>query len=199
MPYRGLEISGWGHDEQRALLRIVAACVLLMAGWGIGFFSGRMSAWLFPVEAGLRTAEKARANDRTPTRAPQITRPVEAVQAPAQATGAEVAKKPKPELAGAGVSRSDKPSDTASYSPADPAEAPADPPLVEPKQKTHLASPDERETKRGLAEVPLFDPAKKAALDECERRYASFRHGDGTYQPYGSRSREVCPFLRFRN
>jgi hypothetical protein len=33
-------------------------------------------------------------------------------------------------------------------------------------------------------------------IAECERRYSSFRRSDGTYQPYGRSSREVCPFLR---
>ncbi len=31
---------------------------------------------------------------------------------------------------------------------------------------------------------------------ECARRYASFRESDGTYQPYGSAQRKVCPLLR---
>lgn len=31
---------------------------------------------------------------------------------------------------------------------------------------------------------------------ECARRYASFRESDGTYQPYGSSQRKVCPLLR---
>jgi hypothetical protein len=30
---------------------------------------------------------------------------------------------------------------------------------------------------------------------ECARRYASFRESDGTYQPYGSAQRKVCPLL----
>ncbi len=31
---------------------------------------------------------------------------------------------------------------------------------------------------------------------QCARRYASFRESDGTYQPYGSAQRRVCPLLR---
>jgi hypothetical protein len=33
-------------------------------------------------------------------------------------------------------------------------------------------------------------------ISECARRYASFRESDGTYQPYGSSQRRVCPLLR---
>jgi len=42
----------------------------------------------------------------------------------------------------------------------------------------------------------LPDRMAASALAECERRYSSFRRSDGTYQPYGSRPRELCPLLR---
>jgi hypothetical protein len=46
--YRG-EFT-WEPDEDRAQrMRIIGAVALLCAGWAVGFFSGRMSAWIFPV------------------------------------------------------------------------------------------------------------------------------------------------------
>jgi hypothetical protein len=33
-------------------------------------------------------------------------------------------------------------------------------------------------------------------VEECERRYSSFRRSDGTYQPFGGGPRQRCPHLR---
>jgi hypothetical protein len=49
MPYRGPEGFSWHSSDVSARRRALAAVVLLGAGWAIGFFAGRMSAWLFPV------------------------------------------------------------------------------------------------------------------------------------------------------
>ena len=40
------------------------------------------------------------------------------------------------------------------------------------------------------------DNLDQAGIEECERRYSSFRRSDGTYQPFGRSTREPCPFLR---
>ena len=34
------------------------------------------------------------------------------------------------------------------------------------------------------------------AIRKCQRRYNSFRSSDGTFQPYNSPTRELCPYLR---
>lgn len=82
MSYRG-EFT-WEADEDRAQrMRSIGAVALLCAGWAVGFFSGRMSAWLFPVTdtrivvmqrapepaAPSRTAEKPPAPVVAPIRA----------------------------------------------------------------------------------------------------------------------------------
>ena len=51
----------------------------------------------------------------------------------------------------------------------------------------------ERERGRGGDRESMYDGP---GLAECESRYTSFRRSDGTYQPYGRSSRELCPFLR---
>jgi hypothetical protein len=50
---------------------------------------------------------------------------------------------------------------------------------------------------RDIAETQLkLSGDTSPANSECARRYASFRESDGTYQPYGSAHRKVCPLLR---
>ena len=52
----------------------------------------------------------------------------------------------------------------------------------------------------GSTDVPETQPRLSGDASpqnsECARRYASFRESDGTYQPYGSSQRRVCPLLR---
>ena len=52
----------------------------------------------------------------------------------------------------------------------------------------------------GSTDVPETQPTLSGDASpqnsECARRYASFRESDGTYQPYGSSQRRVCPLLR---
>ena len=52
---------------------------------------------------------------------------------------------------------------------------------------------EERERGRGRDRESMYDGP---GIAECESRYTSFRRSDGTYQPYGRSSRELCPFLR---
>jgi hypothetical protein len=49
---------------------------------------------------------------------------------------------------------------------------------------------------RALEERPRTSGDATPLNSECARRYASFRESDGTYQPYGSAPRKVCPLLR---
>ena len=53
--------------------------------------------------------------------------------------------------------------------------------------------PDDERRVNAMDDGHAFDAASVA---ECESRYASFRRSDGTYQPFGRNSRQVCPFLR---
>jgi hypothetical protein len=67
MPYRGAEGFYWHTADPRVnRTRAIAAMVLVAAGWTVGFFSGRMSAWVFPVEPPGAVAVKAPAPNLQP-------------------------------------------------------------------------------------------------------------------------------------
>ena len=69
MPYRAPADFSWEpiHRYPHAR-RVVAALVLVLAGWATGFFAGRMSAWLFPV-IGSDTAALTGTLERSSPRA----------------------------------------------------------------------------------------------------------------------------------
>jgi hypothetical protein len=80
MPYRGEEEFYWHTADPRVnRTRAIAAVVLVAAGWAVGFFSGRMSAWVFPVE---------------PTGTVAVTAPA---PNPQPASGTETAAQPPPQ------------------------------------------------------------------------------------------------------
>lgn len=80
MPYRGPEGFSWRGSDISTRRRAMAAVVLLGAGWAVGFFAGRMSAWLFPVVetniAAVMTVTPARYNSapaaQPPASAPAV-------------------------------------------------------------------------------------------------------------------------------
>ena len=53
--------------------------------------------------------------------------------------------------------------------------------------------PDDQRRVSAMDDDHAFDAASVA---ECESRYASFRRSDGTYQPFGRSTRQMCPLLR---
>ena len=92
MPYRGPEGFTWRSSDISARRRALAAVVLLAAGWAIGFFAGRMSAWLFPVVQPSDMATVANVTPPTaiipPSAQPPSTPPPRTAQASARPAAA---------------------------------------------------------------------------------------------------------------
>jgi len=219
MPYRAADGFSWyTTDDAMRARRIVAALVLVAAGWATGFFAGRMSAWVFPVTKP-DTAALTTALDKTPQRfAPNPLPTAEPPPAPRVDKQAIVAKQPEPPAAPAPPEQS-QPSlnvlnSNASQQPdpqaagdkritvtpdeGDRVEAPQNDARVAetntgraPDRRT--TRPDDQRRANAMDDGQAFDAAGVA---ECESRYSSFRRSDGTYQPYGRSTRQVCPFLR---
>jgi hypothetical protein len=223
-------------------LRAVGALALLLAGWGMGFVSGRLSAWVFPLEA---TSNGARPTAPTPQ-----TPPAQANKAPTMAQTDKQADKQSTAAADGVHDKTAPPHPPPSARPSDdagsrrataetggkPAPAPAttdgvvrewdsadttpsEPPAQDDGRKDRAgafppnaegyrpaagriinpdgmrAGQDVRGTAQA-AEPEAGSHGSEARMAECERRYASFRRSDGTYQPYGRSSRAICPLLR---
>jgi len=214
MPYRAADGFSWHtiNDAMRAR-RVAAALVLVAAGWATGFFAGRMSAWVFPVTAP-DTAPLTAALDKTPQRfAPN---PPANAEPRAEEKQAIAARPPEPPAApppqpqpGVTILNSN-----ASQQPGlqaggdrqiavtpderDRVEAPPNDARVAEMNTERAADrrasrPDDERRVNAMDDGHAFDAASVA---ECESRYASFRRSDGTYQPFGRSSRQVCPFLR---
>ena len=214
MPYRAADGFSWHtiNDAMRAR-RVAAALVLVAAGWATGFFAGRMSAWVFPVTAP-DTAPLTAALDKTPQRfAPN---PPANAEPHAEEKQAIAARPPEPPAApppqpqpGVTILNSN-----ASQQPGlqagsdrriavtpderDRVEAPPNDARVAEMNTERAADrrasrPDDERRVNAMDDGHAFDAASVA---ECESRYASFRRSDGTYQPFGRNSRQVCPFLR---
>lgn len=199
--------------------RIVAALVLVAAGWATGFFAGRMSAWVFPVTE-TDTGTLPTALDKTPQRfAPNPPPSAEPTPAPrVEEKQAIVAKQSEPPAApvpsaqpqpglnvlNSNTSRQPNPQAggdkriAVAPDEGDRVEAPQNDARVAetttergPDQRANR--PDEERRANAKDDGHAFDAASVA---ECESRYASFRRSDGTYQPFGRSSRQVCPLLR---
>ncbi len=259
MPYRSPADFSWHtSDDYAHARRVAAAVVLVLVGWATGFFTGRMSAWIFPVNRS-DTAAIAGVPDKSPARAagpavqataaPPAPQPADdkqkAAAAPAPVAPAAPAPvvppaapaavaAPPPASATVQPERSRPKEEAAAPDDAAKADAksPAPPDLArktdEPAQEEArksqsgvvLVNPDwtrakpnlpprapeaererERESLRERDSLRERESLRESMYDgpgiaECERRYSSFRRSDGTYQPYGRSSREVCPFLR---
>ncbi len=201
MPYRAADGFSWNAARSVHTARVFAAVALVAAGWVFGFFSGRLSAWVFPVadpdvvalkatlehSATQRAAPTALApSDRPTSRAGEEERPTLALSPPPDAGRDQQAQ-----------ALSDKKNEAV---PAPPrvAEEP-ETSNEEPQPKTVLVNPDWRASAPAPKEP---DPVRMLSRDdngrtaECARRYLSFRASDGTYQPFGRASRELCPLLR---
>jgi BA14K-like protein len=205
-------------------VRTLAAAALLFAGLALGFVLGRMSVWLMASAPGYDTpapeASERRGRASMPPAAPDPTTPAATPSpatprqpaarpdppAPAVATSAPAAgaaptdpdagaalEPPKPDVAPNGRAAAGDPPGSPSASAAETPHAP----LIK------LINPGPAAPATGLAE-----PARKAEADAsaseadrqglaaCKRRYSSFRHSDGTYQPFGGGARQRCPLLR---
>ena len=158
-------------------MRVIAAIALVTAAAALGFISGRMSAWLVPVaqtETAVVIREVARAapvqlqsQPDPPVASRQEPDPFHDSVAHANLAPNEVTP-PENDNAGPNVTVINR-----GWEYAQPAASQAAP--------------------EAKVEVEAFD---RHAVGKCERRFNSFRVKDGTYQPYGRGSRELCPFLR---
>lgn len=217
MPYRAADGFSWyTTDDAMRARRVVAALVLVAAGWTTGFFAGRMSAWVFPVTEPDTPALTA-VLDKTPQRfAPNPLPNAEPPPAPrVEEKQAMVAKQPEPPAApeqpqpdvtvlnkNAAQQPSPQTGDdrrtTVTPDEGDRVEAPRNDARVAetntgraPDRRT--TRPDDQRRVSAMDDSQAFDAASVA---ECESRYASFRRSDGTYQPFGRSTRQVCPLLR---
>jgi hypothetical protein len=63
--------------DRARLLRVAAAAILVISGWCFGFFSGRISAWIFPVDS---RANRLVAEQQPVARQPARLEPTDAEQ-----------------------------------------------------------------------------------------------------------------------
>lgn len=220
MPYRGASDFMWRPALNRTWqVRAIGALALLLAGWGMGFVSGRLSALVFPVEATTTDAPTAvpapAASVSLPNTPPAI------AQAPPPASNANDARAAPPassqpppppsaaphahtESAAAAPMPAAPPPTVADGVARDRGDAASVPEAADPQSEAYrpaagrIINPDgmkSGQTEPSAAELSET-PAREARMAECERRYVSFRRSDGTYQPYGRSARETCPLLR---
>ena len=189
----------WISSHPTHSTRVVAAIALFAAGWVMGVFAGRMSAWVFPVanpdlaalKASLQKASpQAPAVANVPPSAPEPrpeekNRPTLALSPPASET-----EQPAPTPIGPTTKESPF-SSPQIVEEADAKKSPREAVLVNPEAITSRPAPEELEVKRSARYQ-----TNSGGIAECERRYSSFRASDGTYQPFGRNSRELCPHLR---
>jgi hypothetical protein len=196
MPYRYDGFS-WPSDDPARAIRIIAAVALITGGWAIGFFSGRMSAWVFPV-ANPNAALKSEVKEP----APQPTGTTESPSEAAKASPTDEKQRPTLALSPGAVH-----GDPSSTERSDTAKSPA--PQTKPPEQTEaqtkpppreavLVNPEWTATRRMEPEAnPVErDRGGDVGIAECERRYSSFRASDGTYQPFDGGPRVRCRFLR---
>jgi hypothetical protein len=220
MPYRAADGFSWyTSDDAMRARRVAAALVLVAAGWATGFFAGRMSAWVFPVTE-TNTAVTA-VLDKTPQHVapnpPTAEQPaprVENKQAlaakqpepPAASAPPEQAQPPQPNVTVLNKSASQQSAPqagddkriTVAPDEGDSMQAPGNDARI--AETNAERAPDRRANRQdGDRRVSAMDDGQgfdAVGIAECESRYSSFRRSDGTYQPYGRSSRQVCPFLR---
>ena len=176
MSYRGIKGFRWSADDGRSA-RVVAAVALLVAGWILGFFAGRVSAWVFPVAnpdlAAIKASLASAQQQAVPREVPDPS-PKETTQRPSLA-----------------LSPGTTPPEQSSLKLSQP-EA-----IAEPSPRSAVwVNPDW--TALPVAEsMPgaELNSATEAGIAACKRRFSSFRVSDGTYQPYGRSTRLRCPLL----
>ncbi len=190
-------------------LRARAALAMMIASVAIGFIAGRASVWFVPFDAprptiaGQQTAKLNRTDAGPPPSSDgKSSRPPTPLALPEKPAGSE--RTPGPPVPSAVVSAPVTPSGAGAQGPepagkADPGAARQGVTLVNPGYVD--AGPDAQDVTPPAARPASTsgeegNDAKPAGIEECERRYSSFRRSDGTYQPYGGGARTRCPLLR---
>lgn len=211
---------------------MLAALVMVSISAGLGFFGGRMSAWLLPVhdERATQEGRQSRPDKFTSTKpgAPAPTASASQVK-PAQAANPDrpIAKEENTSTASAleppdpATSRpqTSEPLPGASQTPArgaigtepgsirialaaDPAivagaaQPPVAPDFTIKNPDSAAKGSDLGEERRSKPASDALDRPDAAALEQCQRRYSSFRASDGTYQPLDGGPRRACRLLR---
>ena len=214
----------WEHPDVRAgRMRILIAVALVSAAWMTGFFSGRVSAWIVPV-ASINMAEKIPARDYASMQAAAATavsRKDEAKFRIPAAPALPTAALPMNSETGAAAPQAGTALNSNDIFEGLPSVAGKTPGVARKSvSDKHASEPEPRDKARGretnppnahwtvLAPQPRhrdiddevygtrISEREQFAVIECERRYASFRRSDGTYQPFSSTLRERCPLLR---
>lgn len=193
MSHQAVKSFPWILGQQAHSARVVAAISLLTAGWILGIFTGRMSAWIFPVanpnpaalERTLRqTSSRAAINNPTvPVKVPEVT--PNSIDRPTLALSPSASEAPQTNRAN-DVSPPPQADDGSEKK-----KSPREAVLLNPEWTKTQPSLQEYETTRS---VP--DRTDSDAIAKCASRFSSFRSSDGTYQPFGRSAREMCPFLR---
>lgn len=205
-------------DEHIRRTRMLAALIMVATSGSIGFFGGRMSTWLVPVEskpsaAAIRPGKSEPANPRAvkavksklgeKTRAAP-SRPVGVIEA---AIGGPKASETPPLSGGSatvalraaqdvltGMDIGGLPQAAVSAATTQPPSS-RDPVVI----NAGSSAKGYRAADIGAPLVILpqeVDKTDDGTMQQCERRYSSFRQSDGTYQPFDGGPRRRCPLLR---
>jgi hypothetical protein len=201
-------------------LRMLAALVMVSASASAGFLGGRMSAWLVPVddkrpalEGRESRPDKVKSADASPARSattkeegkanpdaaaappPPSSRPAkEASGGPEPAASAP--KTPKKTGSDAELGSLRGSLATGSAIVAGLAQSPAPRDLTPDKLDVPAKGSGLGEEGSPKPASPGLDTPSAVAMEQCQRRYSSFRSSDGTYQPYDGGPRRLCPLLR---
>jgi hypothetical protein len=198
------------YEQRRARAFCLAGIVAVSACAGV--LIGRYSAVIFPISSVANAPGEAQ-----PQPSQQATsQPAGSLAEHLNRKSQEVvaADKDKPESNGQKASDSPKADDSTQKQSAAVENVEKDRPAAEQPEESKVggatilnpgADQRTRDARRVMDDasrndVPETQPKLSGETSpqnsECARRYASFRESDGTYQPYGSSQRKVCPLLR---
>jgi hypothetical protein len=192
---RPADFTPLGHIER---LRARAALAMVIASVAVGFMAGRASVWLVPFDAptvaNARTAA-VRTSHAIPR--PQARQPEQpANEKPSPRTAA--AEPVQPAVAPSSTTPTPAPpvERQATQPPPAPDANPARPGVTLINPGSAEVRPNPSEPSRGRESAGKSADSSPAGMEECERRFSSFRPSDGTYQPFGGGARARCPLLR---
>lgn len=162
---------------------------MVVAGLAVGFIAGRASVWFAPFDSGR---ESVAATDGASQAAPAL-RTI-------RSGSRELSPPPASAMAAPDKAIENRASpDNVPPSTTPPPSVPADAGAAPPAKRFTLINPGMADTGPDAQSAPAADmrPDQTAAdVEECERRYSSFRRSDGTYQPFDGGPRRRCPHLR---
>lgn len=169
-------------------MRIVGLTGLVLGVWALGFFFGRVSAWLVPVTTSqMVTIERIHL------------RPL-AIASDAPASKMAEAPAAAPMLRAGSItltSTSETPDQPTGTGPIlRPGTEPLVSPSIDEPQRGRAAHAQRRGRHQDDRRAFASGDFRNDAMSQCERRFVSFRRSDGTYQPFNRPTRELCPFLR---